>query len=388
MKVAFVGIQTTELLTFRRELLREMADAGHEVLAIAPEDDPVVAAELASFGVAFAPVHLHRAGTNPVRDSRTILSLVRIFRQFRPDAVLVTAAKPVIYGSIAARLAGVPMRAAMITGIGSALSGGTSRTRVALAAVLRQMYRSGLRGTHVVFFQNPDDEALFVALGLVHRGHRLIRVAGSGIDLTSFTPVALPRPPMTFLMVARLLRDKGLLEYVEAARRVKGAHPEARFQLLGPLDPNPEGITERDIAAIRREGVVDYLGETRDVRPYLAAAHVVVLPSYREGTPRSLLEAMAMGRPVITTDAPGCREVVDAGTSGLMVPVRDADALAAAMLELLSAPERIAPMGIAARHLAETRFDVREVNRTLMDAMGLTASSTTGHVAEFGTPTR
>jgi glycosyltransferase involved in cell wall biosynthesis len=371
VKVAFVGIQTTELLTFRRELLREMAAAGHEVLAIAPEDDPVVAAELASLGVAFAPVHLHRAGTNPVRDSRTIVSLVRIFRRFRPDAVLVTAAKPVIYGSIAARLAGVPMRAAMITGIGSALSGGSSRKRVALAAALRRMYRTGLRGTHVVFFQNPDDEALFVALGLVGRGQRLVRIAGSGIDLTSFTPVALPPPPMTFLMVARLLRDKGLLEYLEAARRVKRAHPEARFQLLGPLDPNPEGITDRDVAEIRMEGVVDYLGETRDVRPYLAAAHVVVLPSYREGTPRSLLEAMAMGRPTITTDAPGCRETIEPGRNGLMVPVRDADALATAMLDLLAAPERLARMGEAGRLIVETRFDVREVDRTIMQAMRL-----------------
>jgi glycosyltransferase involved in cell wall biosynthesis len=371
VRVAFVGIQTTELLTFRRELLREMAAAGHEVLAIAPERDDVVAAELASLGVSFAPVHLHRAGTNPVRDSLTVLSLLRILRRFRADAILLTAAKPVIYGSLAAWLARVPMRAAMITGVGSALSGGTGRRRGLLARALRGMYRAGLRQAHVVFFQNPDDEALFVSLGLVGRGQRRVRIAGSGIDLVAFVPVPMPPLPMTFLMVARLLRDKGLFEYVEAARRVKRYHPDVRIQLVGPLDPNPEGISAADVEAIRAEGAVDYLGSVSDVRPYLAAAHVCVLPSYREGTPRSLLEAMAMSRPTITTDVPGCRETIEPGSNGLMVPPRDAVALSQAMLELIAHPEHVVPMGAAGRRLAEARFDVREVNRTIMAAMGL-----------------
>ncbi len=371
MRVAFVGIQTTELLTFRREMLREMAAAGHEVLALAPERDAAVETELAAMGVAFEAVHLHRAGMNPVRDAWTMLSLARQLRRFRADAILVTAAKPVIYGTLAARLARVPMRAAMITGIGSALSGGTGTRRRVLATVVRLLYRTGLHRAHVVFFQNGDDEALFVDLGLVGRHQRRVRIAGSGIDLQAFRSQPLPDGPVTFLMVARLLRDKGLYELVEAARRVRAVHPDVRIRLLGPLDPNPEGITASDVDAIVAQGDVDYLGATEDVRPYLAAATVVVLPSYREGTPRSLLEAMAMGRPILTTDVPGCRETIESGHNGLLVPARDAGALAEAMLAMVETPAMLAQMGTAGRALVEARFDVHDVNRTILGAMGL-----------------
>jgi glycosyltransferase involved in cell wall biosynthesis len=269
------------------------------------------------------------------------------------------------------------MRAAMITGIGSALAEARGFRRRLLARLVRLLYRVALRQVHVVFFQNDDDQQLFRDLGLVGPRQRLVRIAGSGIDLQEFTPTELPPPPVTFLMVARLLRDKGLHEYVTAAGAVKRAHPKARFQLLGPFDPNPEGITRADLDAIRSGGVVEYLGVTDDVRPFIAAAHVAVLPSYREGTPRSNLEAMGMTRPVITTDAPGCRETVEAGVSGLIVPARDAEALAAAMTELLEHPERLAAMGRAGRELAERRFDVREVNRTIMEAMGIPAAAAT-----------
>lgn len=373
MKVAFVGVQTTELLTFRREMLRAMVANGHSVLAIAPEDDAEVRTALATMGVDFAPVRLHRAGVNPFRDSLTVLSLVRTLRRNRPDAILLTAAKPVVYGSIAARLAGVPRRAAMITGIGSALAGGVGLRRRVLSWAVRRLYATGLGQVQVVFFQNGDDERLFQSLGLVRRKHRLVRIAGSGIDLAEFAPVPLPPGPITFLMIARLLRDKGLAEYVAAARQVRAVHPDVRFGLLGPLDPNPEGITERELEAIRAEGVVAYLGATADVRPFIAAAHVIVLPSYREGTPRSVLEGMAMGRAVVTTDVPGCRETVTAGHNGVLVKARDPDALAAGMLELLADPDRLATMGRASRGVAEDRFDVHEVDRTILAAMGLLA---------------
>ncbi len=374
MRVAFVGIQTTELLTFRKEMLRAMVANGHEVLAIAPEDDPEVRAELAAMGIGFHPVRLHRAGMNPLRDSLTVIDLTRILRRFRADAVLVTAAKPVVYGSIAARLARVPMRAAMITGIGSALGGGVGRRRGLLASLLRMLYRTGLRGDHVVFFQNEDDERLFRELRLVGRRQRRVRIAGSGIDLAAFTPAPLLPPPVRFLMIARLLRDKGLHEYIEAAGRVRSTHPAVTFGLLGPLDPNPEGITARDLERIGTEGVVEYLGVATDVRPHIAAAHVIVLPSYREGTPRSLLEGMAMARPVLTTDVPGCRGTVEPGRNGLLVPARDAAALADGMTELLADPDRLAAMGAESRRIAEERYDVHEVDRVILGAMGLLAT--------------
>lgn len=372
-RVAFVGIQTTELLTFRREMLRAMVRAGHEVLAVAPEDDPEVRDALAAMHVQFIRVPLRRAGINPLRDVGTVVSLTRTFRRFRPDAVLLSAVKPVAFGALAARLAGVPVRAAMITGAGSALTGGAGRgaRRRLLGALVRGLYRFGLSQVAIVFFQNPDDELLFRDLRLVGSRQRLVRIAGSGIDLAEFPVAPLPPPPMTFLMVARLLRDKGLLEYIAAAGRVKKRYPAVRFQLLGPLDPNPESITAAQLATIREEGTVEYLGAVADVRPFLAAAHVGVLPSYREGTPRSILEAMATGRPIITTDAPGCRETVEPGENGFRVPSRDVEALADAMTELLDHPDQLQSMGAASRRLAETRFDVREVNAIILAAMGL-----------------
>ena len=372
MRVAFVGIQTTELLTFRREMLRAMADAGHEVLAVAPEDNHQVQAALAVMGVGFATVRLHRAGLNPLRDLVALASLTSTLRRFRPDVVLLTAVKPVAFGGIAARLARVPLRAAMITGVGSALTLGSGGLRRRLLAwLVRTLYRVGLSQIGIVFFQNEDDEALFRELGLIGRRHRSIRIAGSGIDLDEFAVAPLPPPPVTFLMVARLLRDKGIYEYLEAARKVKALHPDTRVQLMGPVDPNPESITPAELRAIQSEGAVDYLGVVADVRPNLAAAHVCVLPSYREGTPRSILEGMAVGRAIITTNAPGCRETVEHESNGLLVPVRDAGALAAAMIQLLTEPDRLAAMGAASRRLAETRFDVHEVDRTILLALGL-----------------
>lgn len=371
MRVAVVGVYTGSLLTFRGEMLRSMAAHGHAVLAMAPEEDADVRAALEAMGVTFATVPLHRTSTNPLQDIGTVLHLMRAFRRFRAEAVLVYAAKPVIYGSIAARLVGVGFRAAMITGVGSALAGGSGIRRRALAALLRRLYGVALGGTHVVFFQNPDDEGLFRSLGLVGDHQRSVRIHGSGVDLSHFSAVPMPDPPVTFLMIGRLIRDKGVHEYVEAARRVRRTHPDVRIQLLGALDSNPSAITARELDAWREEGAVEYLGSTLDVRPFLARAHVCVLPSYGEGMPRSVLEAMAMGRAILTTDVPGCRETVEVGRNGLLVPPRDAHALAEGMLQMLSEPERLERMGRESRAIAEERFDVHAVNRTILGAMGL-----------------
>jgi len=371
VRVAVVGGFAESLLTFRGEMLRSMAAHGHQVLALAPENDTRVRATLESMGVAYASIPLRRAGTNPLRDVITTLSLARTFRRFQADAVLVYAAKPVVYGLIAARLAGVRLRAAMITGVGSALAGGPGLRRRVLATLLRILYGVALRQVDVVFFQNPDDENFFRSMGLVGDRHRIVRINGSGVDLERFSPAPLPPAPITFLMIGRLIRDKGVGEYVEAARSVHRAHPKVRFQLLGALDPNPSAISSRELDAWREEGVIEYLGVTTDVRPFLAAAHVCVLPSYGEGMPRSVLEAMAMGRAILTTDVPGCRETVVGGRNGLIVPARDARALAEGMLQMLTEPGRLESMGRESRRIAEDLFDVHTVNRAILGAMGL-----------------
>ena len=372
MKVAVVGGLAGSLVGFRGEMLHSMAAHGHDVLALAPEDDARVRAILESMGVTYATVPIHRTGTSPFRDLATVVSLARNFRRFRADAVLAYTAKPVIYGSIAARLAGVPLRAAIITGVGSGFGGGSGLRPRLVSAVLRGLYRVGLGQANLVFFQNPDDENLFRTIGLVGDRHRVVRINGSGVDLEQFSPEPLPPAPITFLMIARLLREKGVMEYAEAAHRVQRTHPDSRFQLLGPFDSNRSSITPRELDDLCAGGAVEYLGRTKDVRPFLARAHVCVLPSYYgEGVPHTILEAMAMSRPVLTTDSPGCRETVEAGRNGWLVKPRDAGSLADGMLRMLAEPEKLEPMGRQSRAIAEERFDVRSVNRVILGAMGL-----------------
>jgi glycosyltransferase involved in cell wall biosynthesis len=371
VRIVVLGVYAREVVTFRGELLRRMTAAGHDVLALAPEDDPAVRDALRAMGVRYATVPFERAALDPVADLGTLASLTRRFRRGRPGLVLVYGAKPVVWGSLAARIARVPRRAAMITGAGSALRPGRSARGRVLAAAMRLLVRISLSGVHVVLFQNPDDLASFRSRRLIGRSQRAVLIAGSGVDLEQFVPTPLPAPPVTFLMIARLIRDKGVHEYVEAARLVRAVHPETRFRLLGPLDSNPTAVSAEEVAAWSRSGAVDVLGEATDVRPFIAAAHVVVLPSYHEGLPRAVLEAMAMARPIIATDVPGCRETVRPGENGWLVPVRDGRALAKAMLDAVACPEDLAPMGAASRRLAEERFDVHRVNEVIMDALGL-----------------
>jgi glycosyltransferase involved in cell wall biosynthesis len=241
-----------------------------------------------------------------------------------------------------------------------------------VAGVLRTLYRVSLRSAHLVFFQNPDDLDYFRSHGLVGRGQRCVHINGSGVDLDAFAVAPLPAGPMTFLMIARLVREKGVFEYVEAARRVRAAGNDARFKLLGSIDTNPSSITQVQLDEIGREGVVEFLGTTRDVPSVIATTHCIVLPSYYgEGVPRSVLEGMSMGRAVITTNEPGCRETVEPGRNGVLVPARDAGAVADAMVDFIRSPEQVEEMGRQSRLLAEERFDVHAVNRVILTAMGL-----------------
>ncbi|MGH6921577.1 MAG: glycosyltransferase family 4 protein [Geminicoccaceae bacterium] len=370
-KVVVIGGFAPALISFRGDLIAAMASAGHEVIACAPGTHPEVAEALRARGARYLPVKLDRSGTNPLADLSSLLSLRQLFRQLRPDLVLAYTAKAVIYGAGAARLAGVPRIFAMITGLGYAFIEGRELKRRILRQMTTRLYRASLAGCDAILFQNGDDLEDFRRAGIVAAGKRLIRVDGSGVDIEhyGFSPVS-PAPP-TFLLIARLLRDKGIVEYVEAARRLRAAHPEARFCLLGPMDPNPAGLSAAMLDGWRAEGVIEYLGETADVRPHLRASSVYVLPSYREGMPRTVLEAMAVGRAIVTTDTPGCRETVVEGDNGYLVPPRDASALAEAMRRFIRQPELAVAMGARSRRLAEQRFDVHRINAVMLEAMGL-----------------
>jgi glycosyltransferase involved in cell wall biosynthesis len=370
-KVVIIGGFAPALISFRGELIAAMANAGHEVIACAPGAHPEVAEALRARGARYLPVHLDRSGTNPLADLSSLLSLRQLFRQLRPDLVLAYTAKAVIYGAGAARLAGVPHIFAMITGLGYAFIEGRELKRRILRQMTTLLYRASLAGCEAILFQNRDDLDEFRKAGIAPAGKPLIRVDGSGVDTAhyGFWPAA-PEPP-TFLLIARLLRDKGIVEYVEAAKRLRAEYPHARFRLLGPMDPNPAGLSAAVLDGWRAEGAIEYLGEAADVRPPLRACTVYVLPSYREGMPRTVLEAMATGRAIVTTDVPGCRETVVEGENGFLVPPRDAGALADAMRRFIVQPELATPMGERSRALAEQRFDVHRVNAAMLEAMGL-----------------
>ncbi len=357
--------------TFRGALIRAMRDAGMEVDVAVPliENSPGLQDGLAAHGVTAHGIPLRRTGTNPLADLTLVLALYRLIRKLRPTVTLPYTIKPVIYGTIAAWLAGVPRRYALITGLGYAF---TDKRRGLLTRIIGMLYRFALGKAHKVFFQNPDDESLFRSRGLLPRSVPSVVVDGSGVDVATFAVVALLSGQPSFLMIGRLLGDKGVREYAEAARRIKARHPAVQFRLAGWIDTNPDAINQAELDDWVVQGTLEFLGKLGDVRAAIADSTVYVLPSYREGTPRTVLEAMAMGRPIITTDAPGCRETVIDGENGYLVPVKSVDALVEAMTRFIDDPDLAHRMGKRSREIAEDRYDVHKINAVMLREMGIT----------------
>jgi glycosyltransferase involved in cell wall biosynthesis len=372
MRVAILGGEARDLVNFRGHLIGELVRKGHTVYGIAPGGTPEIQADLEKLGGTYVPVALDRTGLNPLKDLLNYFRLRALFRRLRPDVLLAYEIKAVVFGTLAAKRAGVPKRFAMITGRGSTLQGGASTARErAVRRAVKVLYRFALRRSSGVLFQNADDLAFFEEERLLPADTRRAIINGSGVDLDHFAPAPLPEGPATFLFVGRLLRDKGLGEFVEACRGLSARGVSARFHILGPLDTNPNAISAKQVEAWTRDGIVEYLGEARDVRPAIAAAHVLVLPSYGEGTPRSVLEAMSMGRAIVTTDAPGCRATVHHGQNGLLVPVRDSGALAAAMTELAGDRGLVERFAAESLKVAASKYDVRLVTADILAFMGM-----------------
>lgn len=358
-KIVLLGAEPASLINFRAPLIKRLVALGHEIHVAAKPAPPELIAALVEMGATFQPVTFARTGMNPFRDLKTIVSLYSLFRTLRPDAVMCYTSKPVIYGAFAAFLANVPRKIAMITGLGYSFIDGSEYKRSLAKMFSKRLYSWALPLCTTVLFQNNDDRNEFDRLKLLKGVARVAVVNGSGVDTNHFTPVPLPEQPV-FLMIARLLADKGVREFAAAAGKVRYALPHAKFQLLGAIDTSPNAISAQELKLWQQQGIV-YLGETKDVRPFISAASIIVLPSYREGTPRSVLEGMAMGRAIITTDVPGCRETVMHGQNGLLVPVRDVETLAAAIVKLAKDAEEVVRMGKRSRQIALSKYEAETV---------------------------
>ena len=377
MKIAVLGNQARAMMNFWSVLLRRMIANGHDVFCLVPEpsagDEPAWEAALAGLGVRLVPYPLDRRGMHPVRDFGTLLALLAFFRRERPDVLFAYTVKPVIYGALAAAMAGFPVKSnrhLMITGLGYMFEA-DSAVKKLLLQLARLLYRLAFACAGTVYFQNDDDRQVFKRLSIIPRSIAVRKSKGTGVDLRHFALRGQAAGPPVFLFVGRLLEAKGLRELAQAAALVREEHPEARFQLLGPVETGAGAIPVEEVRAWEQEGLLEYLGETRDVRPYLERASVVVLPSWREGTPCSLMEAMSVGRAVIAANAPGSREVVIDGLNGILTPVRDARALANAAKRFIMEPSLAARMGDAGRAFMEAGFSAESIAGELLRSMGL-----------------
>lgn len=366
-KVVIVEGAIKSLIDFRGDLMKEFTYYGHEVIAMAPEcGGEETLRQL--YNVRYIAIPLNRTGINPGADAYTVLFLFFIFLKMRPDIVFSFSSKPVIYSSIAAYLARVPKIYSMITGLGYVFTGVNYKQRI-LAALVRYMYRLAINKNSKVFFQNQDDLNLFIKTRTLIDKKKAVIVNGSGVNTSNFSLNCPKDSPLSFLLIARLIWDKGIGEFIEAARMLRIHYQNVSFKLLGPFDTNPRAIPKEDILKWHSEGVIEYLGETDDVRPFIQDCSIFVLPSYREGTPRSVLEAMSSGRPIITTNAPGCRDTVDHGINGFIVPVKDSVALSNAMEKFILNPALIHTMGAKSREIAVSKYDVNKVNSCLLKSM-------------------
>ena len=371
MKFLLIAGLAESLINFRGALITALQARGMQVHVVAPDlpATSLIRLKLQAVGVVVHEVGMRRTGTNPATDMLTLWRLWRLMRLMRPEYVLSYTIKPVIYGSLAAWLAGIPQRFALVTGLGYAFQGEGQRDT--LQALVQRLYKFALRRVRTVFFQNPDDETLFRQRALLTPEARSCVVNGSGVDVADFNVMPLPSGPPCFLLIARLLGDKGVREYAQAASRIRTAYPEVRCLLVGWIDTNPNAIAQDELDGWVANGTLDFLGHLDDVRPAIALCSVYVLPSYREGTPRTVLEAMAMGRAVITTDAPGCRETVVHSDNGFLVPVKSVDALEQAMLKFVENKSFSERMGKRSREIAEAKYDVHKVNAAMLREMGI-----------------
>ncbi|MCS0024710.1 glycosyltransferase family 4 protein [Vibrio antiquarius] len=368
MKIFIIGAYPSSLVNFRGEMIKSISKICESTFALsslATEDE---INSIRALGCSYLKYYVNRNGINPVSDLFTFFSLVVKFINNKPDLIFSYTIKPIIWGGFAARFANVPSFYAMITGLGYAFQkGGVAKNL--LNVLVKFLYRSALKKSKGVIFQNRDNMQVFIDEGIVPK-EKCFLVNGSGVDLSHYSLSPLPSTPH-FLLIARLLGDKGIREYAQAAKLVKQKYPEAVFELVGPEDPSPDGIKLDEVHQWTESGAIKYSGATTDVRPFIENCAIYVLPSYHEGMPRTVLEAMAMGRPILTTDVPGCRETVIDGENGWLVEKANAEQLAERMIWFIENQDKWHEMGKSSHDMAYEKFDVHKVNAEILKIMGL-----------------
>lgn len=361
--IVFAANSSWNLVHFRGNLIAALRQRNFRVLAIAPQDS--YSGRLAEQVDQYLPLNFRSASASPLHDAKLFLRYASLLRRIRPALFLGFTIKPNIYGSLAARFLRIPV-INNVSGLGTAFI-----TRGLITRITTVLYKLAFQRSSTVFFQNDEDYRQFTGEGILKPKQGGV-LPGSGVDLERFTPAPLPaEEPFTFLLIARLVWDKGVQEYVNASSLVRQRYPNARFQILGPVDvDNRTAVPRTTLDRWVAQGIVEHLGAADDIRSFVASAHCVVLPSYREGLPRSLLEASAMARPIIGADVPGVRDVVSHGISGVLCEPRSGDSLAAAMLLLMarSREERI-EMGLAGRRRVEREFGIKVVTHRYLEAV-------------------
>ncbi len=364
MKILILGTVPNDLLNFRSELIKDILKTGTEVIASSSKLDSDSSSHMKKLGITYESIFLNRHGLSLRGDIKTLADLLKLFKNQNPNMVLAHGIKLVIWGGISARIRKIPFFA-LITGLGFAFQGTTFRRKL-LTRLVSFLYRIALKNSKAVIFQNEDNRKIFIEKSIVSSEKTHI-VDGSGVDINKYNFTQIPESNLSFLLVSRLLGEKGLREYAEAAKIVKEKFPEVEFKIVGTQDDSMDAIPIEEVKSWSE--YVDYEGPTKDVRPYIKKCHVYVLPSYHEGLPRSTLEAMSMGRPILTTDASGCKETVNENINGFLVPIGSSKELAKRMIWFINNRDKIKTMGEQSRKIVEKRFDLRKVNLEMLNIL-------------------
>lgn len=368
MKIAVLSSHTSSLFWFRMDMMKDFIKHGHTVIALGPESEDNWKRSFEENGIQYKQFFVERNGINPFSDLKTYMQLSQFMKREKPDKIFAYQAKTVVYGSLAAKANGIKEVYPLIAGLGSIFRGKGLKNKI-IKTVMKIEYRAACKISKKVFFQNNDDKSEFINNGLIIED-KIAMINGSGVNLEKFKPQPLPVMPV-FLFIGRLIKDKGVVEYLEACKKIKAKYPEVRCLLVGPYDSNPSALQPEELKPYLDQNIIEYFGEQSDVRPYIEQCSAYILPSYHEGTPKTVLEAMAIGRPIITSDAPGCRETVTDGYNGFLVAIKDIDGLVKKMETLIQNPEMSKLMAERSLKLAREKYDVNLVNKSIMKTMNL-----------------